>query len=137
MYICIKLFLSLCVIQSIYATRLHRFGSFDWMYQKASTYDRRSQLIIIMGSVVLLASIISILVVRSNLSIKFYHPTTSLTRKLFVMQENSWNCTTEYTKWTCCCTGEKWFLLILTVFHNGKQEKFTFSYRKGIAFSDF
>jgi hypothetical protein len=26
---------------------------------------------------------------------------------------------------------------ILTVFHNGKQEKFTFSYRKGIAFSDF
>jgi hypothetical protein len=26
---------------------------------------------------------------------------------------------------------------ILTVFHNGKQEKFSFSYRKGIAFSDF
>ena len=28
-YICIQLFLSLRVIQSIYATRLHRFGSFD------------------------------------------------------------------------------------------------------------
>jgi hypothetical protein len=26
---------------------------------------------------------------------------------------------------------------ILIVFHNGKEEKFTFSYRKGIAFSDF
>jgi hypothetical protein len=25
----------------------------------------------------------------------------------------------------------------LAVFHNGKQEKFTFSYRKGIAFSEF
>ena len=60
------------------------------MYQKASTYDRRSQLIIITGSVVLLASIVSILVVRSNLSIKFYHPTTSLSRNLFVMQGNSW-----------------------------------------------
>jgi hypothetical protein len=81
------------------------------MYQKASTYDRRSQLIIITGSVVLLASIVSILVVRSNLSIKLYHPTTSLSRNLFVMQGNSWNCTTKYTKWTRCCTGEKWFLL--------------------------
>ena len=59
------------------------------MCQKASTYDRRSQLIIITGSVVLLASIVSILVVRSNLSIKFYHPTTSLSRNLFVMQGNS------------------------------------------------
>ena len=55
------------------------------MYQKASTCDRRSQLIIITGSVVLLASIVSILEVRSNLSIKFYHPTTSLSRNLFVM----------------------------------------------------
>jgi hypothetical protein len=61
------------------------------MYQKASTYDRRSQLIIITGSVVLLASIVSILVVRSNLSIKFYHPTTSLSRNLFVIQGNNWN----------------------------------------------
>jgi hypothetical protein len=43
--------------------------------------------------------------------IKFYHPTTSLSRNLFVMQGNSWNCTTKYTKWTRCCTGEKWFLL--------------------------
>jgi hypothetical protein len=34
------------------------------MYQKASTCDRRSQLIIITGSVVLLASIVSILVVK-------------------------------------------------------------------------
>ena len=76
------------------------------MYQKASTYDRRSQLIIITGSVVLLASIVSILVVRSNLSIKFYHPTTSLSRNLFVMQGNSWNCTTKYTKWTLA-TQEK------------------------------
>ena len=59
------------------------------MYQKASTYDRRSQLIIITGSVVLLASIVSILVVRSNLSIKLYYPTTSLSRNLFVMQGNS------------------------------------------------
>jgi len=59
------------------------------MYQKASTYDRRSQLIIITGSVVILASIVSILVVRSNLSIKFYHPTTSLSQNLFVMQGNS------------------------------------------------
>jgi hypothetical protein len=81
------------------------------MYQKASTYDRRSQLIIITGSVVLLDSIVSILVVRSNLSINLYHPTTSLSRNLFVMQGNSWNCTTKYTKWTRCCTGEKWFLL--------------------------
>jgi hypothetical protein len=47
------------------------------MYQKASSYDRMSQLIIITDSVVLLASIVSILVVSSNLSIKFYHPTTS------------------------------------------------------------
>jgi hypothetical protein len=54
---------------------------------KASTYDRRSQLIIITGSVVLLASIVSILVVRSNLSIKLYHPTTSLSRNLFVCKE--------------------------------------------------
>jgi uncharacterized membrane protein len=59
------------------------------MYQKALTYDRRSQLIKITGSVVLLASIVSILVVRSNLSIKFYHPTTSLSQNLFVMQGNS------------------------------------------------
>jgi hypothetical protein len=81
------------------------------MYQKASIYDRRSQLIIISGSVMLLVSIVSILVVRSNLSIKFYHPTTSLSRNRFVMQGNSWNCTTKYTKWTRCCTGEKWFLL--------------------------
>ena len=66
-----------------------------------------SQLIIITGSVVLLASIVSILVVRSNLSIKFYHPTTSLSRNLFVMQGNSWNCTTKYIKWTRCCTGKK------------------------------
>jgi hypothetical protein len=35
------------------------------MYQKASTYDRRSQLIIIKGSFVLLASIVSIFAVRS------------------------------------------------------------------------
>ena len=62
------------------------------MYQKAEhvpTYDRRIQLIIITGSVVLLASIVSILVVRSDLSIKFYHPTTSLSRNLCVMQGNS------------------------------------------------
>jgi hypothetical protein len=59
------------------------------MYQKASIYDRRSQLIIISGSVMLLVSIVSILVVRSNLSIKFYHPTTSLSRNRFVMQGNS------------------------------------------------
>jgi hypothetical protein len=55
------------------------------MYQKASTYDRRSQLIIITGSVVLLASIVSILVVRSNLSIKWYHPTTSLSPWTFLL----------------------------------------------------
>jgi hypothetical protein len=36
---------------------------------------------------VLLASVVSILVVRSNLSIKFYHPTTSLSQNLYVMQE--------------------------------------------------
>ena len=60
------------------------------MYQKASTYDSMSQRIIIKGSVVLLSSIVSILVVRSNLSIKFYHPTTSLSRNLCVMQGNSW-----------------------------------------------
>ena len=107
------------------------------MYQKASTYDRRSQLIIITDSVVLLASIVSILVVSSNLSIKSYHLTTSLSRNLFVMQENSWNCTTKYTKWTRCCTGEKISPSIWTVFHNGKQDKLTFSYRKGIAFNDF
>jgi hypothetical protein len=59
------------------------------MYQKASTYDRRSQIIIITGSVVLLTSIVSIFVVRSNLSIELYHPTTSLSRNLFVMQGNS------------------------------------------------
>jgi hypothetical protein len=58
------------------------------MYQKASTYDRRTQLIIITGSVVLLASIVSILVVRSNLSIN-NHPTTSLSWNLFVIQGNS------------------------------------------------
>ena len=57
--------------------------------QMVSTYDRRSQLIIITGSVLLLASIVSILVVRSNLSIKFYHPTMSLSWNLFVMQGNS------------------------------------------------
>ena len=58
------------------------------MYQKAEhvpTYDRRIQLIIITGSVVLLASIVSFLVVSSNLSIN-NHPTTSLSRNLFVMQ---------------------------------------------------
>jgi hypothetical protein len=59
------------------------------MYQKASTCDRRSQLIIITDSVVLLASIVSILVVRSNMTIKFYYPTTSLSRNLFFMQGNS------------------------------------------------
>jgi hypothetical protein len=53
------------------------------MYKKASTYNRRSQPIIITGSVVLLASIVSILVVRSNLSMILYHPTTSLSRNLF------------------------------------------------------
>jgi hypothetical protein len=37
------------------------------MYQKASTYDRRSQLIIITGSVVLLASIVSILYIMKTL----------------------------------------------------------------------
>jgi hypothetical protein len=58
------------------------------MYQKASTYDRRSQLMIITASVVLLTSIVSILVVRSNLSIKLYHLTTSLSWNLFVMQGN-------------------------------------------------
>jgi hypothetical protein len=63
MYICIKLFLSLRVIQSINATRFHHFGSFD----------TRPQLNIITGSDVLLASFVSILVVRSNLSIKFDH----------------------------------------------------------------
>jgi hypothetical protein len=86
------------------------------MYQKASTYDRRSQLIIITGSVMLLGSIVSILVVRSNLSIKLCHPTTSLSRNHFVMQGNSWNCTTKYTKWTRCCIGEKWFLLQFQLF---------------------
>ena len=59
----------------------------------------------------LLASIASILVVRSNLSIKFYHPTTSLSRNLFVMQGNSWNCTTKYTKWTRCCTGKVYIFI--------------------------
>jgi regulator of extracellular matrix RemA (YlzA/DUF370 family) len=59
------------------------------MYQKASTYDRRSQLIMITDSVVLLASIVSILVVSSKLSIKLYHLTTSLSRNLYVMQGNS------------------------------------------------
>jgi hypothetical protein len=39
------------------------------------------------------------------------HPTTSLSRNLFVMQGNSWNCTMKYTKWTRCCTGKKWFFL--------------------------
>jgi hypothetical protein len=53
------------------------------LHQKTSTYDGRFQLIIITGSVVLLTSIVSILVVRSNLSIKLYHPTTSLSRNLF------------------------------------------------------
>ena len=38
----------------------------------------------------LLASIVSIFVVRSNLSKKLYHPTTSLSRNLCVMQGNSW-----------------------------------------------
>ena len=56
------------------------------MYQKASTYDRRSQLIIITGSVVLLTSIVSILV-RSNLSIELYHPTTSLSRNFLWCKE--------------------------------------------------
>jgi hypothetical protein len=51
------------------------------MYQKASTYDRRSQLIMITGSVVLLASIVSILVVRSNLSIKFYKDIAEIARR--------------------------------------------------------
>jgi hypothetical protein len=45
---------------------------------------RRSQLIIITGSVVLLASIVSIFVVRSNMTIQFYHPTTSLSQLLTV-----------------------------------------------------
>jgi hypothetical protein len=36
-----------------------------------------------------------------------------------------------------CMPGKPDGPSILTVFHNGKQEKFTFSYRKGIAFSDF
>ena len=89
------------VLIDVYIYGVLHFGRFDW----------RPQHIIITGSVVLLASIVPILVVRSNLSIKFYHPTTSLSWNLFVMQGNSWNCTTKYTKWTCCCTGEKWFLL--------------------------
>ena len=81
------------------------------IYQKASTYDKRSQLIIITDSVVLLASIVSILEVRSNLSIKFYHPTTSLSQNLYVMQGNRWNCTTKYTKWTRCCTGKVYIFI--------------------------
>ena len=97
----------------VYATRLHRFGSFYWgphhvpeglnLWQ-VSTYHNYGQCCVI-------NLIVSILVVRSNLYIKLYHPTTSLSRNLFVMQGNSWNCTTKYTKWTRCCTGEKWFLL--------------------------
>ena len=57
MYICIKLFLSLRVIQSIYATRLHRFGNFDWrpqhvpeglnLWQKVSTYHNYGQCCVI------------------------------------------------------------------------------------------
>ena len=39
--------------------------------------------------------------------LKFYHPTTSLPRNLFVMQGNSWNCTTKYTKWTRCCFSQR------------------------------
>jgi hypothetical protein len=92
MYICIKLFLSL-LLYNLYM-QLDYIALEDLteglsMYQKASTYDRRSQLIIITSSVVLLASIVSILVVRSNLSIKLHHPTTSLSRNLFIMQGNS------------------------------------------------
>jgi hypothetical protein len=101
------------------------------MYQKALTYDRRSQLIIIMGSVVLLASIVSILVVRSNLLLKFYHPTTSLSRNLFVMQGNNWNCTTKYTKWTCCCTGESDFSFNFSCFSQRKARKVYIFISKG------
>jgi hypothetical protein len=78
------------------------------LWQKVSTYHNYGQCCVIS---LYRHSIVSILVVRSNLSIQFYHPTTSLSRNLFVMQGNSWNCTTNYTKWTRCCTGEKWFLL--------------------------
>jgi hypothetical protein len=55
--ICIKLFLSIRVIQSIYATRLHPFGSFDWrpqhvpeglnLWQKVSTYHNYGQCCVI------------------------------------------------------------------------------------------
>jgi hypothetical protein len=78
------------------------------LWQKVSTYHNYGQCCVISHY---RHSIVSILVVRSNLSIQFYHPTTSLSRNLFVMQGNSWNCTTNYTKWTRCCIGEKWFLL--------------------------